>query len=89
MHRVEIGETLAAIAKRYGATTASIVAANHMAGAEEPAPGDRLIVPTVYKEPPAPKSVRRTSYRTRPRTTPTKTAVKAPVRHPWPGRRLP
>jgi membrane-bound lytic murein transglycosylase D len=69
MHRVETGETLAAIARRYGATTSSIVSANHMASAEEPAPGDHLIIPAAYKEPPAPKSIiRRSSGRSRPRS---------------------
>jgi membrane-bound lytic murein transglycosylase D len=91
MHRVESGETLAVIARRYGATTTSIIAANHMAGADEPAAGDHLIIPASYKEPPAPKSsVRRTSYRTRPRTTTTtsKTVTPAPkpaVTHPTAG----
>jgi membrane-bound lytic murein transglycosylase D len=68
MHRVEQGETLAVIAKRYGATTTSIISANHMASADEPAPGDHLIIPTAYKEPPAPRTVRRSSYRGRTRT---------------------
>jgi murein DD-endopeptidase MepM/ murein hydrolase activator NlpD len=75
MHRVETGETLAAIAKRYGATPASIVSANHMLATDQPAPGDHLIIPSAYHEP-APKAVvRRTSARTRPRTvTPRTTA---------------
>ena len=77
MHRVETGETLAVIAKRYGATTSSIISANHMAGVEEPAPGDHLIIPAAYKEPPAPRSVRRSSYGNRPRTTTGKTPVAA------------
>jgi len=70
MHRVETGESIAAIAKRYGATPASIVTANHMLATDQPAPGDRLIIPAAYKEPPAPKpAYRRTVVRTRPRTT--------------------
>jgi membrane-bound lytic murein transglycosylase D len=67
MHRVETGETLAVIAKRYGATPASIVSANHMLATDQPAPGDRLIIPAAYREPPAPKAapVRRTAVRPR------------------------
>jgi membrane-bound lytic murein transglycosylase D len=89
MHRVEAGETLALIARRYGATTTSIISANHMAGAEEPAAGDHLIIPAAYREPVTPKpAVRRSSYRARPRTTTpsrstastAKPAAKAPVR---------
>jgi membrane-bound lytic murein transglycosylase D len=76
MHRVETGETLAVIAKRYGATPASIVSANHMLATDQPAPGDKLIIPAGYREPAAPKApIRRTSARTRPRTvTPHPTA---------------
>ena len=76
MHRVETGETLAVIAKRYGATAGSIVSANHMLATDQPAPGDRLIIPAAYKEPPAPRAaVRRSSSRTRPRAvTPRTTA---------------
>jgi membrane-bound lytic murein transglycosylase D len=78
MHRVETGETLLAIAKRYGASPASIVSANHMLATDQPTPGDRLIIPAAYHEPPAPKSaVRRTSYyRARPRTTAARPAAK-------------
>jgi membrane-bound lytic murein transglycosylase D len=77
MHLVETGETLAVIARRYGATTSSIISANHMAGAEEPAPGDHLIIPASFKEP-APKSaVKRSSYRSRPRPAVTRTPTAA------------
>ena len=79
MHRVETGETLAAIAKRYGATPGSIVSANHMLATDQPAPGDRLIIPAAYHEPPARTTVRRTSSRVRTRTAaprPTASAVK-------------
>jgi len=68
MHRVETGETLAAIAKRYGATAGSILSANHMLSTDQPAPGDRLIIPAAYREPPAPKAAVKRSARTRPRT---------------------
>jgi membrane-bound lytic murein transglycosylase D len=86
MHRVETGETLAVIAKRYGATPASIVTANHMLATDQPAPGDRLIIPAAYQAPPAPKSVvRRTTARTarpRPVARPTATKTAAPAQRP-------
>jgi membrane-bound lytic murein transglycosylase D len=66
MHRVETGETLAVIARRYGATPASIVSANHMLPTDQPTPGDRLIIPAAFHEPPAPRAAVRKSSRTRP-----------------------
>lgn len=85
MHRVESGETLAAIGKRFGVAPATIVAANHMDGAEA-AQGDRLLIPVAFRaDPPAKRPVshsatRRTtaSSRTR-RATVVKTAPKKPV----------
>jgi membrane-bound lytic murein transglycosylase D len=68
-HRVEAGETLAAIARRYNASASAIVAANSLAGAE-PAPGDRVLIPAVYREAATP--VRTVAART--------TAAKRPVR---------
>jgi membrane-bound lytic murein transglycosylase D len=44
LHRVAPGETLAAIAKRYGTSPAGIAAANKLASAEA-AEGDRLVIP--------------------------------------------
>jgi membrane-bound lytic murein transglycosylase D len=52
MHRVERGETLAAIGKRYGALAKSIAAVNEMESAE-PEPGDRLLIPAVARATPA------------------------------------
>lgn len=49
MHRVESGENLAAIARRYNASPKVIAAANNLAGSE-PAPGDRLLIPAAYRE---------------------------------------
>src|SRR6266581_1390595 len=48
MHRVDDGDTLAGIGKRYGAAPATIVAVNHL---QSPAavPGDRLLIPAVYR----------------------------------------
>ncbi len=44
MHRVESGDTLAAIAKRYGSSSGRIAEANSLL-AQEPAAGDRLLIP--------------------------------------------
>jgi membrane-bound lytic murein transglycosylase D len=49
MHRVEAGEDLAAIARRFNATPKLISSANSLSGAE-PAAGDRLLIPAVYHE---------------------------------------
>ncbi len=87
MHRVETGETLAAIAKRYGATPASIVTANHMLATDQPTPGDRLIIPAAFREPPAPRAstVRRSSSRTtRPRTVAAPRAAASTAKTPAP-----
>jgi LysM repeat protein len=44
MHKVESGETLAMIGKRYGASPSVIAAANRMESAA-PETGDRLVIP--------------------------------------------
>ena len=44
MHRVETGETLAAIGKKFGTTPGSIVAANNLKS-EDAVEGDRLLIP--------------------------------------------
>ena len=48
MHKVSSGETLAAIAKRYGAAPTAIASANNVADA--PSAGDVLLIPTSYEE---------------------------------------
>jgi membrane-bound lytic murein transglycosylase D len=54
VHRVEAGESLAVIARRYSSSTGMIVSANSLAGGE-PNAGDRLIIPAAYRpEPSAP-----------------------------------
>jgi membrane-bound lytic murein transglycosylase D len=50
MHRVETGDTLTGIAKRYGTTAKSISDANKMNGTE-PSAGDHLIIPATYHAP--------------------------------------
>lgn len=63
MHRVETGETLASIGKRFGVPAASIVAANHLAEPEA-SQGDRLLIPLAYRsETPARRSVSHASTR--------------------------
>jgi membrane-bound lytic murein transglycosylase D len=52
MHRVESGETLAAIGKRYGALAKSIAAINDLESSE-PQPGDHLLIPAVERAAPA------------------------------------
>jgi membrane-bound lytic murein transglycosylase D len=84
MHRVGPGETLAVIAKRYGLSSSSIVAANNLA-AGEALEGDRLLIPAALRvEAPAPRTGSRTTGRrvtssnVRTRTT-TATVKKAAV----------
>ncbi len=75
MHRVGTGETLAAIGKRYGASPASMVAANHMQSAEAVA-GDRLLIPAAMR---VQATTRRAAPHTTARRAGTKPARKAPV----------
>ena len=50
MHRVEPGENLAAIARRYNASLKVIASANHLSDSE-PVTGDRIFIPGAYREP--------------------------------------
>lgn len=50
MHRVGEGETVPAIAKRYGTAVSAILAANNLDSAS-PSLGDRLLIPRLYSEP--------------------------------------
>jgi membrane-bound lytic murein transglycosylase D len=53
MHKVESGETLASIGKRYGMTAGSIAAANGLTAtsfADLPASVQRLVIPATYRE---------------------------------------
>jgi membrane-bound lytic murein transglycosylase D len=50
LHRVSMGETLASIGKRYGATPNSIMQANHLQSAEAPE-GESLLIPAVERAP--------------------------------------
>ncbi len=59
IHRVDRGETLAMIAKRYRMSTVSIAAVNRES-LSEPSVGDVVIIPAVYKEKPVRNSLRST-----------------------------
>jgi len=48
MHRVEAGENLAAIARRYNASVSMIASVNGFAGT--PAEGDLIVIPAAYRE---------------------------------------
>lgn len=48
MHKVEIGETLAAIGKRYRINASSIAAVNQLKS-DGPVAGDRLVIPASYR----------------------------------------
>ncbi len=51
MHRVESGDTLAAIAKRYGSSSGRIAEVNSLL-AQEPSAGDRLLIPASLQQAP-------------------------------------
>jgi membrane-bound lytic murein transglycosylase D len=51
MHRVETGETLASIAKRFGVAPASIMATNSLKAPEAPV-GDRVLIPAMRVDAP-------------------------------------
>lgn len=58
LHKVEPGESLVAIATRYKTTPAVIAGANGLGKGADPAAGDRLVIPAVYREaPPKPLHV--------------------------------
>jgi membrane-bound lytic murein transglycosylase D len=80
MHRVESGESLAAIARRYNASPKSIATANNLFGGE-PAPGDRLLIPAAYHEPVAPVRVGRAVAARKPATRTLASARKAGAVH--------
>jgi membrane-bound lytic murein transglycosylase D len=80
MHRVEEGESLASVARLFNVASIRLAAANDLK--DEPAPGDRLLIPVAYQETAAPirtaKAVVKGS-----RTSRTATASRTtPVRHP-------
>jgi membrane-bound lytic murein transglycosylase D len=81
MHKVEAGDTLSAVAKRYGVTPAAIVAANNLKSGES-LDSERLVIPAVLRPAvPARTAVaHRTPARSTAKRTPAATAAhKAPV----------
>jgi membrane-bound lytic murein transglycosylase D len=69
MHRVETGETLASIAKRFGVAPASIMATNNLKAPEAPV-GDRVLIPAMRVDAPGRRlagatAARRTSVQPR------------------------
>jgi hypothetical protein len=88
MHKVESGETLATIGKRYGASPGVIALANRMES-DAPETGDRLVIPQAASfVRPASKPVRRSSATSLHQQTAKKSAVRvtaAPKSAPKPG----
>jgi LysM repeat protein len=85
MHRVESGETVAAIGRRFGVAPTSIIAANNL-HSPEASLGDQLLIPTTLRAEPAAKhpvshtAARRTTVvRTTHRTAVVKPVRKRPV----------
>jgi membrane-bound lytic murein transglycosylase D len=83
MHRVETGETLASIAKRFGVAPASIMATNSLKAPEAPV-GDRVLIPAMRVDAPGRRlagatAARRTSAQPR-KASATSAAPRPPVR---------
>ncbi len=78
MHKVENGETLATIGKRYGASPSVIAAANRIES-EAPETGDRLVIPqaAVLERPMRKAAVRRSSAMAERKRTTKKSTVHA------------
>jgi membrane-bound lytic murein transglycosylase D len=74
IHKVESGDTLAALSKRYGAAATTIAAANEIASGDLDT-GDRLLIPAVERTAPA-KATRSRSTRA------TKSSRSTASRHP-------
>jgi membrane-bound lytic murein transglycosylase D len=70
MHRVETGENLAAIARRYNASAGMIASINGISGGQ-PSVGDQLVIPAAYHEAvvPAGRTARGAAARTSTRST--------------------
>ncbi len=65
MHRVELGDTLASIAHRYGSTVSRISEANQLK-TDEPTAGDRLLVPASFHNEMPAKHAKTTAAKRRP-----------------------
>ncbi len=64
VHRVEPGESIASIARRYNSSAHTILAANNLS-ASEPAPGDRLVIPAAWRDVSAPSATSARSAKSR------------------------
>ena len=82
VHKVESGETLAMIGKRYGASPSAIAAANRMAS-EAPEAGDRLAIPQAAAPPSAARktAARRSTAASARNTAAQKRSSKKPAVH--------
>ncbi|MES1258273.1 MAG: transglycosylase SLT domain-containing protein [Acidobacteriota bacterium] len=85
IHRVEAGESLASIARQFNSSTAVIASANQLSGGD-PEPGNRLLIPAVYRETAAPaakRSVKTTARSHSGRTVAVRTSSSrsAPAKH--------
>jgi len=86
MHKVEPGETLAAIGKKFGMTASGIAAANNLKSVEA-MEGDRLLIPMALRpEVPAKRPVARTAVHRASTTgrTSSPSSTKKPVAHKAP-----
>jgi membrane-bound lytic murein transglycosylase D len=72
MHRVESGENLNLIARRYNTSANSLSSINGL-GADQPSAGDQIVIPAAYKE-----TFSAPSVRTATRKTATRTAANRP-----------
>jgi membrane-bound lytic murein transglycosylase D len=79
MHRVNAGETLAVIGKRYNVQPSNIVAVNHL-DSEQPQEGDRLLIPASPRiEAPARKAPAVNAARRRPAAATASTTHRRPA----------
>lgn len=57
IHVVQAGETAASLSRRYGVPASTILGVNHVASARSLKPGQRLRIPSMAQDPPAPVMV--------------------------------
>jgi membrane-bound lytic murein transglycosylase D len=80
MHRVEAGESLAAIARQFNSTPHQIEQANNLTADAEPNPGDQLMIPAAYHEAAPQMKAPRTAQRSSSRKTVASRTTAAPAR---------
>jgi membrane-bound lytic murein transglycosylase D len=74
MHRVEEGESLSSVARLFNLPAAKVAEANGLR--DEPAPGDRLLIPVAYHETAAPVRAPKASARGSRSSTASRTPAK-------------